>query len=101
MIVTPLSSALVSWILNPLLAIYILLFVLRIFTSWYPQLDTSRVPTNWLFGLTEFILKPTRKLIPTMGGVDMSPVVWVGLVSLLRELLLGQQGILTMAMQGS
>jgi YggT family protein len=27
--------------------------------------------------------------------VDVTPVVWVGLVSLLRELLVGQQGLLT------
>jgi YggT family protein len=27
--------------------------------------------------------------------VDVTPVVWVGLISLLRELLVGQQGLLT------
>jgi len=49
-------------------------------------------------GLTEFLLRPTRRLIPPLGGVDMAPVVWVGLVTLLREVLLGQQGLLTMAL---
>jgi YggT family protein len=28
----------------------------------------------------------------------VAPVVWVGLVSLLRELLVGQQGVITQAM---
>ncbi|MCJ2541646.1 YggT family protein [Thermostichus vulcanus] len=87
-----------SWVLSPLLAIYTLLFVLRIFLSWYPQLDTSRLPYSWVIGATEFLLRPTRKLIPPLGGVDMAPVVWVGLVTLLREILLGQQGLLTMAL---
>jgi YggT family protein len=27
--------------------------------------------------------------------VDVTPVVWVGLLSLVRELLVGQQGLLT------
>ncbi|MDX2271297.1 MAG: YggT family protein [Cyanobacteriota bacterium] len=85
-----------NWILHPLLATYILLFVLRIFLSWYPQLDTQHPPYNWVVAATEFLLKPTRRLIPPLGGVDMTPVVWVGLVALLRELLLGQQGLLTM-----
>ncbi|MGQ9837505.1 MAG: YggT family protein [Cyanobacteriota bacterium] len=89
---------LTSWMLGPLLAIYTLLFVLRIFLSWYPQLDTSRLPYSWVIGATEFLLRPTRKLIPPLGGVDMTPVVWVGLVTLLREVLLGQQGLLTMAL---
>jgi YggT family protein len=72
--------------------------VLRIFLSWYPQLDTSRLPYSPVVGLTEFLLRPTRRLIPPLGGVDMAPVVWVGLVTLLREVLLGQQGLLTMAL---
>jgi YggT family protein len=44
---------------------------------------------------TEPLLAPTRRLIQPIGGVDVTPVVWVGLVSLLRELLVGQQGLLT------
>jgi YggT family protein len=31
--------------------------------------------------------------------VDVAPVVWVGLLSLVRELLVGQQGLLTLWMQ--
>ena len=27
--------------------------------------------------------------------MDVTPVIWVGLISLLRELLVGQQGLLT------
>ena len=29
-------------------------------------------------------------------GVDITPVIWVGIFSLLREILLGQQGLITM-----
>ncbi|MFS8796868.1 YggT family protein [Synechococcus sp. R65.1] len=90
-----------AWVLGPLLATYTVLFVLRIFLSWYPQLDTSRLPYSLVVGLTEFLLRPTRRLIPPLGGVDMAPVVWVGLVTLLRELLLGQQGLLTMVLHPS
>jgi YggT family protein len=39
---------------------------------------------------------PSRKIIPPLGGVDITPIVWVGIVSLLREILLGQQGLLRM-----
>jgi YggT family protein len=67
-----------AWVLGPLLATYTVLFVLRIFLSWYPQLDTSRLPYSLVVGLTEFLLRPTRRLIPPLGGVDMAPVVWGG-----------------------
>ncbi|NEP37475.1 YggT family protein, partial [Moorena sp. SIO3B2] len=39
---------------------------------------------------------PMRKIVPPIGGVDISPIIWVGIFSLLREILLGQQGILRM-----
>jgi YggT family protein len=30
--------------------------------------------------------------------VDVTPVIWVGLLSLLRELLVGQQGLLSLVL---
>jgi YggT family protein len=30
--------------------------------------------------------------------VDVTPVIWVGIVSLIRELLVGQQGLFTMVL---
>ncbi|EFA71974.1 Protein of unknown function YGGT [Raphidiopsis brookii D9] len=35
--------------------------------------------------------------MPPLGGVDITPIIWVGIFSLVREFLLGQQGLLTMA----
>jgi YggT family protein len=84
--------------LGLLLGLWTLLFLFRIVLTWYPQIDLSQ---GWgrLVGLpTESLLAPTRRLIQPIGGVDVAPVVWVGLVSLLRELLVGQQGVITQAM---
>ncbi len=81
--------------LGLLLGAWTLLFLFRIVLTWYPQVDVCR---GWmrLIGLpTEPILALSRRLIQPIGGVDVTPVVWVGLVSLLRELLVGQQGLLT------
>ena len=76
----------------------IFLFILRIVLTWYPQVDNSRFPISWIYGPTEPFLSVTRKVIPPLGGVDITPIVWVGIFSLLRELLLGQQGLITLAM---
>ena len=45
---------------------------------------------------TEPLLAVSRRLIQPIGGVDVTPVIWVGLISLLRELLVGQQGLLSL-----
>ena len=85
-------------ILGFFLALMALLFVLRIVLTWYPQVDLNRLPYNLVAWPTEPFLVPVRKLIPPLGGVDISPIIGCGICTLLRELLLGQQGILTMAL---
>ena len=85
-------------VLGLVLAAWTLLFLFRIVLTWYPQIDLNSGAMR-LIGLpTEPLLAPTRRLIQPIGGVDVTPVVWVGLISLVRELLVGQQGLLTQLM---
>ncbi len=83
-------------ILGPLLGLMIFLFIFRIVLTWYPQVDLKRFPFNLVALPTEIFLIPSRKIVPPIGGVDITPIIWVGIVSLIREILLGQQGLLTM-----
>jgi YggT family protein len=84
--------------LGLLLAAWTLLFLFRIVLTWYPQVDLSRGAMRVLAIPTEPLLSLTRRLVAPIGGVDVTPVIWVGLISLLRELLVGQQGLLTQVM---
>lgn len=85
------------WTLGPLLGVMIFLFIFRIILTWYPQVDVTRFPFSLVVLPTEPFLAPSRKIVPPIGGVDITPILWVGIFSLLREILLGQQGLLTMA----
>lgn len=89
-------DAIASLALGLFLSLMILLFILRIVLTWYPQVDLNRLPFNLIAWPTEPFLVPLRKVVPPLGGVDITPILWVGILSLLREVLLGQQGILTM-----
>jgi YggT family protein len=82
--------------LGLLLGLMSLLFIFRIVLTWYPQADLNKMPFKLVALPTEPLLIITRKLIPPLGGVDITPIIWFGIFSLARELLLGQQGILTM-----
>ena len=84
--------------LGLLLGAWTLLFLARLVLTWYPQVDLRQGAGRLLGWTTEPLLAPTRRLIQPIGGVDVAPVVWLGLVSLLRELLVGQQGLVTQAM---
>ena len=74
-----------------------LVFLLRLIMTWYPKINGENgfwiivtLPTNQ-------ILNITKKIIPPIGGVDVSPVIWIGIISFIREILVGQQGLIKLA----
>ena len=70
-----------------------IVFLIRLILTWYPKIDLGR--GLWLLVSipSSFILNLTRKLIPPIGGVDVGPVIWIGFISFLREILVGQQAV--------
>lgn len=90
------AATVLTWTLGLLLGLMIFLFIFRIVLTWYPQLDLNRFPLNLIAWPTEPFLVPVRKIVPPIGGVDITPIIWVGIFSLLREFLLGQQGLIAM-----
>ncbi len=87
--------------LGMLLSFLTLAFLIRLILTWYPKVNLNK--GFWLLIAipTSFILNFTRKIIPPIGGVDVGPVIWVGIISFLREILVGQQGLIKLAMQVS
>ena len=73
-------------------------FLIRLILSWYPKIELNK--GLWLFISipSSYILNLTRKLIPPIGGVDVGPVIWIGVISFLREILVGQQGLIKLAL---
>ena len=73
-------------------------FLIRLILTWYPKIELNK--GLWLFISipSSSILNLTRKLIPPIGGVDVGPVIWIGVVSFLREILVGQQGLIKIAL---
>ncbi|XP_047327700.1 protein COFACTOR ASSEMBLY OF COMPLEX C SUBUNIT B CCB3, chloroplastic [Impatiens glandulifera] len=95
----PSTAKLAISFVGPLLSAFGFLFVVRIVMSWYPKLPVDKFPYVVAFAPTEPILVPTRKLIPPLGGVDVTPVVWFGLISFTNEILFGPQGLLVLLSQ--
>jgi YggT family protein len=90
------AATLATWTSSLVLGLMIFLFIFRIVLTWYPQVDLNRFPVNVVAWPTEPFLIPLRKLVPPIGGVDITPIIWLGIFSLLREILVGQQGLLKM-----
>jgi YggT family protein len=48
--------------------------LVRIIASWLPGLSTRRW-ISWSFGATEWMLRPLRNVIPSLGVIDITPIV--------------------------
>ncbi len=86
----------INLLLGFLLAALTLAFLMRIVLTWYPEVNVKAGFWPFLIVPTEPFLKFTRRFVAPIGGVDVTPVIWVGLISLSRELLVGQQGLISM-----
>ena len=75
-----------------------IVFLIRLILTWYPKIDLSKGLWLLISIPSSFILNITRKIIPPIGGVDVGPVIWIGVISFLREILVGQQGLIKLAL---
>ncbi len=89
------SLPIIQFILGVVLALFTLAFLMRIILTWYPKINLNKGFWPLIAWPTEPFLALTRKFVNPIGGVDVTPVIWVGLTSLARELLVGQQGIIS------
>ena len=78
-----------------------IVFLIRLILTWYPKIDLSKGVCLLISIPSSFILNVTRKIIPPIGGVDVGPVIWIGVISFLREILVGQQGLIKLALHAN
>jgi YggT family protein len=69
--------------------IYMLILLVRVIFSYLPPHTRQTQIYNFLYRITEPLLKPLRELIPTTHGIDFSPLAAFFLLYLLRRILMG------------
>ena len=72
-------------LLGTLLDLYSLVIVAAVVLSW-TQLPPSHPVVQFVDKLTAPVLAPIRRVIPTVGGLDLSPMVLLIGLQLLRQL---------------
>jgi YggT family protein len=61
-----------------------LALLVRVLSSWFPGLGASRW-LRWSYGATEWMLRPLRRLIPSFGVIDITPIVAYFALQLLQS----------------
>jgi YggT family protein len=69
----------INWIVGQIITLYEIVIIVRIVLTWVPH-NAQHPAAAFLYKITEPILAPVRRVIPSIGGIDISPiVVFIGL----------------------
>ena len=64
-------------------SILMLLIILRIVSNWIPFVRETRFMWT-LFNLTEPVMAPFRQIIPSIGMIDLSPIILIFLLNIVK-----------------
>ncbi len=74
-------------VINLILELYIFAIIAVVIISWVnPGLNNQF--TNFLYKITEPPLEMLRRVIPPLGGLDLSPMVLIFIIILIQRLIL-------------
>ena len=83
------------WLIDTLIDIYIWLLIAQAVLSWLLAFGVINrynravsVIGDFLYRVTEPVLRPIRAVLPNFGGIDVSPVILILLLMFLRRLIL-------------
>lgn len=74
-------------IVNVMFEVYTFLIIAQVLMSWVPH-DRYHPVFRFIEEVTEPVLRPFRRLIPVVGGIDFSPIVALMAVELVRRVIL-------------
>jgi YggT family protein len=80
--------AVLGFLLNGLISIYILLIIMRIVFSW-GMVSYGNPVMRFLVNATEPLLGPLRRMIPPLGWIDISPIVAFFILWLFQAAIVG------------
>ncbi|HTK14087.1 MAG TPA: YggT family protein [Xanthobacteraceae bacterium] len=76
------------------LQMYVWLLILAAVLSWLlafnvvnPRNQAVSMVGEFLFRITEPVLRPIRNLLPSMGGIDISPVILILIIFLIQNII--------------
>jgi len=58
-----------------LVYIFIVAIIIRIVLSWIQPQGSGNPLVSLLYAITEPVMAPARRIIPAIGGLDLSPIL--------------------------
>ena len=74
-------------VLNTLITVYIWIIIIRVLISWVSP-DPFNPLVQFLVQATDAVLEPARRIIPTIGPLDISPMIVLLLLQVIQHFLI-------------
>jgi YggT family protein len=90
--VSPGMGAAILWLFNSLVTLYIYIVIAMAIMSWLvafsvvnPRSPFVQQADRFLDAATRPVLEPIRRIVPTIGGMDLSPIILIFALEFLRR----------------
>ena len=82
------------WLIDTVIMLYVYLLIASAILSWLVAFnvvnsrnDVVRAIWDFLHRVTEPALRPIRRFLPNLGGIDISPIILILLLLFVRNLI--------------
>jgi YggT family protein len=76
-------------IVDRLFLLAYVLLIIRVVLSWIPNVNYYHPVVQLIYRATSLILDPIRRIVPPAGGLDLSPLVAILLLQVVRQVVMG------------
>jgi len=83
------------WLILQIINIYVWLIIIQVVMSWliaFNVINTNNrfvyMVGDFLYRITEPVMRPIRRILPSLGGIDLSPMVVLLLLIFAQRLLI-------------
>ena len=92
-----LLDALYVFFINPLLSILVWVIIINAILSWLvafnvvnPRNQVVSMIGRFTYAVTEPLLRPLRRFIPSFGGIDITPIILILAIFFVRDYVIPQ-----------
>jgi YggT family protein len=94
----------VLWLFDTVITLYVWILIANAILSWLVAFNVVNVRhpivgqiADFLYRITEPVLRPIRRILPNLGGIDISAIILIILLFFLRNLVFEVFGSLALA----
>ena len=85
----------ILWLITTVIDLYVWIIILQVVLSWLIAFNVINTQNrfvylvgDFLYRVTEPALRPIRRFLPNLGGIDLSPIVLLLLLYFAQRLLI-------------